>query len=149
MKRYLWVSFSYLIAGLAGGIFYREFTKAYEFTGDTALGKVHVHLLLLGMVIYLLIALFSRHYDLKKETLFKVFTPIYNSGVILTVVMMIVRGVYEVTGTALSTGANSAIAGIAGLGHGLVGAGLILLILTLIKCVKKEEADKEPKQEEK
>ena len=51
-------AFIYVIAGLAAGVFYREFTKFQGFSGRTALGLVHPHLLLLGAgVMLLLIAL--------------------------------------------------------------------------------------------
>lgn len=47
MKKYLNIAFAYLLAGLAGGVFFREFTKFNAFTGVTALGFLHVHLLVL------------------------------------------------------------------------------------------------------
>ena len=34
----------YMAAALAGGVFYREFTKFNGYVGETALGKVHAHL---------------------------------------------------------------------------------------------------------
>lgn len=53
MKKYLNLSLIYAVAAMVGGVFYREFTKFNEFTGVTALGKVHTHLFLLGMVLFL------------------------------------------------------------------------------------------------
>ena len=50
MKKYLNISLVYGIAAMVGGVFYREFTKWNGFTGVTALGKVHAHLFLLGML---------------------------------------------------------------------------------------------------
>ncbi|MEG2421782.1 MAG: DUF2871 family protein, partial [Oscillospiraceae bacterium] len=61
MKKYLNLSLIYAIAAMVGGVFYREFTKFNGYTGVTALGKVHTHLFLLGMVIFLLVALFAAH----------------------------------------------------------------------------------------
>ena len=43
MKRYINISLAYAIAAMAGGVFYREFTKYNNFTGVTSLGKVHAH----------------------------------------------------------------------------------------------------------
>lgn len=37
MKKYFTLFFIYLILALIGGVFYREFTKAFEFTGKTTL----------------------------------------------------------------------------------------------------------------
>ena len=56
MKKYLNISLIYAIAAMVGGVFYREFTKWNGFTGVTALGKVHTHLFLLGMLMFLIIA---------------------------------------------------------------------------------------------
>ena len=60
MKKYLNISLIYAIAAMVGGVFYREFTKWNGFTGMTALGKVHTHLFLLGMLMFLIIALLDR-----------------------------------------------------------------------------------------
>lgn len=115
----------------AGCVFYREFTKLNGFSGVTALGKVHTHLFLLGMVMFLLVALFAAQGDLTKQKTFRVFLCVYNVGVPLTAVMMAVRGVTQVLGMSLSTAASASISGIAGIGHILTGVGIILLLVSL------------------
>ena len=92
MKKYLNFSLGYAIAAMAGGVFYREFTKFNGFTGVTALGKVHTHLFLLGMLVFLVVALFAAHNDLTKVKSFRVFLWTYNIGVPLTAIMLLVRG---------------------------------------------------------
>ena len=67
MKKYLNISLIYAIAAMAGGVFYREFTKFNCYTGVTALGKVHTHLFLLGMLIFMLIALYAAPTNLQKQ----------------------------------------------------------------------------------
>lgn len=39
MKKYLNISLIYAVAAMAGGVFYREFTKFNGYTGVTAPGK--------------------------------------------------------------------------------------------------------------
>ena len=51
-------------------------------------------------------------------------------------IMLAVRGVAQVRGTALSAAANASISGIAGIGHILTGGGIILLLLSLKKLAK-------------
>ncbi len=131
MKKYLNLSLLYAIAAMAGGVFYREFTKYSGFTGVTALGKVHAHLFLLGTMVFLLVALFAAQGDLMKQKTFRVFLRVYNVGVPLTAVMMAVRGVTQVLGMSLSAGASASISGIAGIGHILTGVGIILLLVSL------------------
>ena len=137
MKRYLNISLAYAVAAMVGGVFYREFTKWNGFTGVTALGKVHVHLFLLGMVMFLLVALFADRLDLSGNGRFHAFMCIYNVGVPLTACMLIVRGVTQVLATPLSPGVDSAISGIAGIGHILVGVGLVLLLLSQRQAARK------------
>ena len=60
MKKSIWIAFGYAIAAMACGVFYREFTKFFNFTGTTALAVSHVHLFMLGAVIFLIIALFNK-----------------------------------------------------------------------------------------
>ena len=44
MKKPIWIAFGYAIAAMACGVFYREFTKFFDFTGTTTLAVSHVHL---------------------------------------------------------------------------------------------------------
>lgn len=137
MKKYLNLAMGYAIAAMAGGVFYREFTKWNHFSGITMLSKVHAHLFMLGMMVFLLVALFSRQMDLEKENSFRWFLRLYNIGLPLTVVMMLVRGILQVKGVALSDGADAAISGIAGIGHIVLSIGLLLLLVTLKRAAEK------------
>ncbi len=134
MKKCLKISLVYAIAALAGGVFYREFTKFNDYMGATSLGKVHTHLFMLGMAVFLIAALFAKDIDLNGQKTFKAFMVVYNIGVPLAAVMMAVRGVTQILGTALSKGADASISGIAGIGHILTGVGIILFLVTLLKC---------------
>ena len=136
MKKYLNIALAYAIAAMVGGVFYREFTKYSGFTGVTALGKVHAHLFLLGMLVFLVVPLYGAHNDLGKLKTFRAFLWVYNIGVPLTAIMLVVRGVAQVRGLALSAAANASISGIAGIGHILTGIGIILLLLTFKKLAK-------------
>ena len=73
MKKLLNTAFIYALAAMAGGVFYREFTKFNGFSGRTALGLVHTHLFLLGTVFFLLAALFSKELDWARERNFRLF----------------------------------------------------------------------------
>lgn len=137
MKKYLNYSLSYGVMGLVCGVYFREFTKIMGFTGITTLSKAHPHFLILGTMLFLIVALFSDRLDLEKDKTFALFMRIYNIGLPLTVLMMLIRGTLQVLGTPLSKGLNASISGIAGIGHILLGAGLILLIVSLKKAKTK------------
>lgn len=134
LKKYINAAFAYAIAAMAGGVFYREFTKLRGFHGRTALAFVHTHLFLLGTVVFLLAALFAARLDLEGQKLWRPFLIVYNLGVTLTSVMLTVRGVVQVLVLAVHPGADAALSGIAGIGHILTGVGLAFLFVCLRRC---------------
>lgn len=107
MKKYLNYSLSYGVMGLVCGVYFREFTKIMGFTGITTLSKAHPHFLILGTMLFLIVALFSDRLDLEKDKTFALFMRIYNIGLPLTVLMMLIRGTLQVLGTPLSKGLNA------------------------------------------
>lgn len=132
-------AFTYALLAMAGGVFYREFTKFSGFSGATTLSFVHTHLFLLGMVFFLLAALFQMNVNLMEHKNFKKFYFIYNIGVAITVIMLIVRGITQVQALELSRGLDAAISGISGIGHILVGIGMIIYFLTLKKLISEKK----------
>ena len=138
MKKYFNGALIYAICALLCGVFYREMTKANGFTERTMLSNAHVHLFALGTVVYLIIALFSLIRDLSGSKFLFAAQIVYNVGLTTTCIMMMVRGVTQVLGMELSSAANGAIAGIAGLCHMCTGIGIVLLLISLKKkCVVK------------
>lgn len=136
MKKYLNLAYVYAIAALVGGVFYREFTKWNSFTGVTALGKVHTHLYMLGMFLFLIVALFAQNNDLESQKSFRLFLKVHNIGLPLTTIMMVVRGITEVLDIPLSKGLNASISGLAGIGHILLAISLISFLTALKKIAK-------------
>ena len=136
MRKHIKIALIYAILAMIGGVFFREFTKAFDFTGATALGKLHTHLFILGMVMFFIVGLFDDKLNLSQNKLYKPFMIVYNIGVGLMCVMLTVRGVTQVIGAQVSDGA---IAGVAGISHIVVAAGMILFFIMLLKLTKKQE----------
>ncbi|NUP03515.1 MAG: DUF2871 domain-containing protein [Nonomuraea sp.] len=133
MKKILHAAHIYMIVGVISGLYYREITKLNDFTGDTQLGVVHTHLLALGMLFFLVVLALEKVFTLSAGgKLFTWFFWVYNGGLALTVVMMIVHG----TQTVLGAETSAAISGIAGLGHIVLTVGLILFFVNLGKRVQ-------------
>ena len=61
MKRFANAALVYGALALAGGVFYREFTRLSGFTGRTSLGLVHAHYLVLGTGACLLLLLLEKN----------------------------------------------------------------------------------------
>lgn len=134
MKRYVNLSVVYAVLAMVGGVFYREFTKFNGFSGQTVLGVVHTHYFLLGMVWFLLLMLLEKNFSFTGEKTGRLLV-VYQIGLNLTEVMFIVRGVTQVLGLDLSSGMNASVSGIAGVGHILLGASLVLVLLQVRKSV--------------
>ena len=132
MKRYLNCALFYALLAMAGGVFYREFTRFTGFTGKTTLSVVHTHYFLLGMVFFLLLLLLEKAFAFTGPKTGKVLA-VFHLGLNVTGAALVVRGIFQVLGTALSSGMNAAISGVAGIGHILLGVSMVLLLLQLKK----------------
>ena len=138
MKRYMNLSLVYAVLAMAGGVFYREFTKFNGFTGKTTLGVVHPHYFLLGMVFFLLLLLLEKNFGFTGPKTGRVLIA-YQVGLNLTTVMFVVRGVTQVLGTSLSSGMTAAISGMAGIGHIILGVSLVVLLVQIRRSVAAAE----------
>lgn len=124
-------SLIYAILGLAAGIFYREFTKINDFDGQTLLKGLHTHILVLGFLFFLIVMILGKLFGVHQARSFKGWYWVYNLGFLLTVATMAARGFGQVKGLEL-IGLNHA----AGLGHTILGAGFIWLLILLGKRIK-------------
>lgn len=136
MKRLLTTALVYMILGLASGVFYREYTKLTDTIGEpTQLSTLHTHLLSLGMLMFLVVLALDAVLGLSGRRSFTVFYWTYNVGLVITAVMMIVRGILTLDG-ADPAETTAAIPGIAGLGHMVLTVGLVSLFVALRAAVK-------------
>jgi hypothetical protein len=142
VKKILNAAFIYMIAGVASGLFYREFTKLNGFPEGkfTQLGLVHTHLLTLGFIVLLIALVIEKVFTISRSPkLFAWFFWLYNAGVILTSGMLIWHGSLTVLGQESS----KMIAGIAGLGHMLLTAGMVVFFVALRRAVLNRAAPAE------
>ena len=134
MKRYINAALLYAILAMAGGVFYREFTKFNGFTGKTTLSVVHTHYFLVGMVLFLLLLLLEKSFSFTGPKTGLVLA-VYHVGLNLAALMLVVRGVAQVLSPGLSSGMSAAISGMAGIGHILLGASLVILLVQIGRSV--------------
>ncbi|GAB4097547.1 DUF2871 domain-containing protein [Brachybacterium horti] len=140
MTRSLHTALTYLILGLASGVFYREFTKHTDaLLSHTPLNTLHTHLLTLGMIVFLVVLALDATLGLSGRRSFSVFWWTYNIGLVVTVAMQAVRGVLTLGGHDPAT-TSAAIPGIAGLGHLLLSVGLVSLFVALRAAVRERAA---------
>lgn len=138
LKSYINASLIYAILALIGGVYYREFTKFMGYTGKTMLSVVHTHYFLLGMVFFLLLLVLEKCFAFGNEKTEKLVIA-YNSGLNLTVLMMLVRGTLQVLGTSLNNVVNASISGIAGIGHIVLGVSLFMILLEIRKAISSQK----------
>lgn len=132
VKRYANLALYYALAAMAGGVFYREFTKFRHFTGRTTLSVMHTHYFLLGMFFFLLLTLLEKVFAFSGKRTGKA-VVVYQVGLNITALGLLLRGLAQVWGTALSRGMDASLSGTAGIGHILMGVSLVLLLLDIRK----------------
>lgn len=135
LKKLYWASLIFAILGLAGGLFFREYTKAYGFSGYTELAVLHTHLLTLGMFGMLIALTLEKVFTLSKTKWFNLFFWHYVGGLVLTVGMMVVIGMEQVAGREIS----AMLAGIAGLGHLILAVAIVFLFVAIHKRLSSTE----------
>ena len=134
MKRIINTAIVYFIFAMAGGVFYREFTKWNGYTEPTTLGVLHVHLLVMGTLLFLITALFAKVTMLAENLLFKKFFVLYNIALPAMVVMMLIRGIVQVLGIELGKMGNGMLSGLAGLSH----IGMMIAFFLLLFAIERE-----------
>ena len=134
MKKIMNTSIIYFILAMAGGVFYREFTKWNGYTKPTTLGVLHVHLLVLGTFVFLLAAVVAKITELEQNSLFKKLFILYNIVLPAMTILMLVRGIVQVFGIDLGKMGNGMLSGFAGLSH----IGMMTALVMLLFSIKKE-----------
>ena len=136
MKRLMNASIVYGVLGLIGGVFYREFIKLKGFSTYTSLSVVHTHYFMLGMMFFLILALLEMNLHFMNDRT-KRYVFFYHLGLNLTVIMLMIRGVIQVVYlNSLTTALNVVIAGIAGIGHLILGISLIMILISIKNATK-------------
>lgn len=135
MKKLTTTVMLYTFLALASGLFYREFTKLNDFSGATTLSIVHVHLFALGTLFFMIVTLAEAQFRLSSKRGFGLFYVLYNVGLAFTVGAFLWRGILQTLGNELTKSLNSAISGVAGVGHILLTGGLILFVVIFQKLL--------------
>lgn len=142
MKKLVNTSFIYLILSLISGVFYREFTKLNGYTGKTALGVMHTHFFILGVLIFLILALFVKdHEDRLNVKKLNRFYWLHHIAMILFSVTLLTRGIIQVRDISLSVTKNAMLSGFAGVSHILMTISLIFFF-GIIKDLTKNSQEK-------
>lgn len=137
MQKLFTAAFTYMVLGVSAGLFYREFTKLNDFPEGqfTQLAVAHTHLLTLGFIVLLIILALEKLFTLSaSRKMFAWFFWIYNVGLVITAGVLIWHGSLTVLGKE----GNAMISGIAGIGHILITAGMIVFFLLLGKAIKRD-----------
>lgn len=132
MRKQAQMSLFFMVIGLLAGVFYREFTKIMDFTGKSQLSTVHTHAFALGMIFFLIVIALEANLKLTHHPRYGRFFGFYVSGLCVSLIMQVVRGVMQV----LDITGNGAIPGIAGIGHILLTIGLGYFMKVLFDSIK-------------
>lgn len=137
MKRLANTAFVYAVIAMLCGVIYREGSKFLELTEPTTWSLTHSHFFVLGMFFFLIVLLLEKSFHMTKDKKFKIFYIIYNLGLIVTGIMLWIRGIFDITNNASIT-YDKMISGISGVGHLLLGISIILFFIILKNRIKEK-----------
>lgn len=128
----------FLVMGLAGGVFYREFTRFNDFTGLTTLRLMHLHSIALGTLALSIVWLALKNTD-QAQLQQKFQKPLFAwiGGLYITIIAMFLRGVSQVISNGYLPFPDAALSGVAGIGHLTLAHGLLFIF---VRLAKKESA---------
>ena len=132
-KNILGLSYTFLVIGLFSGVFYREFTEFYKYQADNHLSKLHVHVLILGFLLMMILYIVVREYDAKKILSFKKPLYVFISGFTFTIVNMTLFGIYEVVSANRPIIKKAALEGLSVLGHIILSIGIVWLVVKIFQ----------------
>lgn len=132
MRQWFWSAAFWLGMSLSFGVLAREWTRAVDFTGDTALFRLHGHALILGFFCSLLILILLRVFQL---TLTRRFFWFFQMSLFIFMSAMAIRGGVQILGTEL-IGLNY----YAGIGHIMLSISLIWLLSSLYRALRPYES---------
>ena len=104
-------------------------------TGGTAMAATHPMTFALGCGGFLIAFVPEKLFAVSESKLAKPAYFVYIVGVAMTVIMLIVRGYFQMSGTELTSGADAAISGIAGIGHTVLAVGMALFFVALFRRI--------------
>lgn len=138
MKKLTRTAFIYAIVAMISGVLYREGSKFLEVTEPTTWSFTHTHFFVLGMFFFLIVLLIEKNFCIMKDKKFNLFYYIYNAGLLIKGSMLWVRGAVDLT-TSVPIIYDKMISGISGVGHILLGVGIILFFVILKDKIKEEK----------
>lgn len=137
MKKLVKTAFIYAIIAMLCGVIYREGSSFLELTEPNTWSFTHTHFFVLGMFFFLIVLILEKEFSLTKDKKFKAFYIIYNIGLIITGIMLWMRGIADITESFYNS-YDKMISGISGIGHILLGIGIILFFIILNNKIKEK-----------
>lgn len=129
------ISFANLVLALISGVFYREFTKYFNYNGKTYLSKMHPHIIVLG-VIFILIIYLSILFLKNDELVNKLKKPLlfFSISLIITVVLFMLHGISQITDPSYILTKAQVFSGLAGIGHTLLSISMLYILLKIYRA---------------
>ena len=137
MKKLVKTAFIYAIIAMLCGVIYREGSRFLELTEPNTWSFTHTHFFVLGMFFFLIVVILEKEFSLTKDKKFKAFYIIYNIGLIITGIMLWMRGIADITESFYNS-YDKMISGISGIGHILLEIGIILFFIILNNKIKEK-----------
>ncbi len=138
LRKYARFSIIYAVVAMVLGVFYREYTRAIGFEGLTTLSVLHTHYFVLGMFLFLILLLLEKTFHLSGQKVMKPFLWVYNIGLNITGAGLFARGLSDTAANPVSRSLDMSISGVSGIGHILLGTGILLMLTAVMRSLRSE-----------
>lgn len=129
----------YAVLGLFSGIYARELMKAFHFQGHSSISALHVHYLVLGALVCLIL-MFFRQIGISEAKRQRPWLVLYHIGLNGLALTMGIRGTLEVRQTQLSRALDASLSGVAGLTHIALAISLMGFFIQCYNRFRRAEA---------
>ena len=123
-RHFAMLAMVYAVIAMALGVFYRSLPNSAALWAEPLCLSCIPTILALGMVFFLILMLLEKTFAFSSRNSGK-FLLVYQLGLNITGLGFFLRGMSQVLGNELSRGMDASISGISGIGHILLGIGML------------------------
>ena len=133
MKKMYKKAVVFLIYGIISGMFYHEVQYYSHFEGYSVLENVHTHTMVLGTVVFTLIPVFMKLFNVQDSKYFNKSIKFYESGLWLSTIMTTIIGLFQLYSMSMNKFFDHMTGGLDGIGHVLMAVGLYYMFKILFE----------------
>ena len=138
MKKLISTAFVYACLSIFASVFYRRFVEYHHFTGETTLKYLQTFIMLMGVALFLIVAIFEANYKICSDKHYIYFSLLYHLSLVSSIVAMFIRGILQVYKVSLMQDSLTALIFALVCGYVGITTGIIMLFNIIRRNAKND-----------